>query len=171
MNSLEEKTIVALRWIIEIFNRNNIDYQIAGGFSAKIYGSPRILNDIDFDVPEKYFPILLSEISPYITSGPIRLLDGKWDCDSLVLNYHGQEIDISGVDTMKMSNLERTKWISYKENYFNNLDMNVMEIAIKVIHPRELLAYKKELDGEHQLIDIQAIEHYLIEHTPQTSSD
>ncbi len=43
----EQKSIDALRWIVEIFNRHNIPYRIGGGFAAKVYGSTRPLKDFD----------------------------------------------------------------------------------------------------------------------------
>jgi hypothetical protein len=163
----EPKTIDALKWIVDIFNKYNIPYRIGGGFAAKIYGSPRPLNDIDFGISEKYFPIILPEISQYITFGPARWnSDGKWDCELITLNYHGQEIDISGTDTSKISNKERTKWIPLADSSTNTLNVNVQGIDVKIMNPRELKNYKKELDGEHQLVDIQAIDNYLNIHKP-----
>jgi hypothetical protein len=162
MKPFEKKTIDALRFMVGIFNKYDIPYRIGGGFSAKMYGSPRPLNDIDFGIQEKNFSIILPEISQYITYGPIRSNDdGKWDCELITLNYNGQEIDISGTDTMRISNKERTKWISRASFPYDTVDMNVEGINIKVLNGVELMTYKKELDGEHQLIDIKAIEEYL----------
>jgi len=163
MQPFEKKTIDALRWMIKIFNRHNVPYRIGGGFAARMYGSPRPLNDIDFGIPEKYFSIILPDIAKYITHGPNRYRDAKWDCELITLNYHDQEIDISGTDTEKMSNKERTKWISLDESS-DTLDMNLEGINIKVMNPIELMTYKKELDGEHQLVDIEAIEKYINNH-------
>ncbi len=160
----DKKTINALRWIVGIFNKHDVPYRIGGGFAAKMYGSLRPLNDIDFGISEKYFSVILPDISEYIISGPERWNgDGKWDCELITLNYHGQEIDISGTDTMRMSNKERTKWISRAVPY-STVDMNVEGIDIKVMNPMELVTYKKELDGDHQLVDIKAIEDYLTTH-------
>jgi hypothetical protein len=163
MQSFEKKTIDALHWIVEIFNRHNVPYRIGGGFAAKMYGSARPLNDIDFGIPEKYFSIILPDISKYITYGPKRYKDAKWDCELITLNYHNQEIDISGTETIKMSNKERTKWLSLDESS-DTLSMNAEGIEIKVMNPVELMEYKKELDGDHQLIDIKAVENYLATH-------
>ena len=158
---MEKKVVDALKWMVEILGKKNIEYQIAGGFAAKVFGSSRPLNDIDFDISENFFPKILSDVSQYITYGPARLNDGKWDCELITLNYHGQEIDISGVDSMKLSNKERNKWIPYKENFFKNVELDVDGMKLRVIHPRELVAYKQELDGEQQLTDIRATEQYL----------
>lgn len=164
MQLFEQKTIEALKWMIGVFNHHNIPYRIGGGLAAKVYGSPRPLNDIDFGIPEKCFSIILPEISQYITYGPSRWNnDGKWDCELITLNYHGQEIDISGTETIKISNKERTEWMSIDKSS-DALDINIQGIDVRVMEPNELKDYKKELDGEHQLIDIQAIENYLNTH-------
>lgn len=161
MKPLDKKTIEALRFIVEIFNKHNVPYRTGGGFAAKMYGSPRPLNDLDFGIPEKYFPIILPEISEYITYGPAHYKDEKWDLEAIALDYHGQKIDISGTDTMKMSNKAETEWIPRGSFPYNTIDMRVEGIDIKVMNPKELLAYKKELDGDHQLVDIKAIEKYI----------
>lgn len=163
MLKFPQKTLDALTWIIDILNKNKIQYQITGGFAAKLYGSPRDLNDIDIDISEKYFPTILPYISQYITYGPARFTDNKWDLDLITLNHKGQEIDIGGIDTLRISNKERTKWISYPDFIFNTLDIEVEGMFLKVIHPKELIDYKKELDGEHQQLDIRATSEYLVE--------
>ncbi|MFA7285382.1 MAG: hypothetical protein WC011_00840 [Candidatus Paceibacterota bacterium] len=101
---LEEKTINALKWIVGILNKHNIPYRIGGGFAAHVYGSSRPVNDLDFSLPGEYFPIIVSEAKDYITSGPKHYLNAKWDCDTLCLNYNNQDIDITDIDTLKMSN-------------------------------------------------------------------
>ena len=39
--------------------------------------------------------------------------------------------------------------------------MNVEGIEVSLIDPRDLAAYKKELDGDHQLVDIKAVKEYI----------
>ena len=159
---MQEKTINALKWIVGILDTYNVEYQIAGGFAAKIYGSPRAVNDIDFDIHDDDFSKVLPEVSKYITFGPARFKNKKWDTELITLNYQGQEIDISGADTIKMSNKERTTWISYEKSLFNTIPIHIEGINVKIIHPQELVNYKKELDGEHQSQDIKAVENYLL---------
>lgn len=158
---MPKRAVAAVKWIVGILHAHAIEYQIAGGFAAKIYGSPRELNDIDVDIREKDFATILPDISPYVISGPLRFNDGKFDCEWINLKYHDQEIDISGTDTLRMSNKERTEWITYPNFTFDTLDVDLEGTTIKVVHPRKLVAYKKELDGPHQLLDIEAAEKYL----------
>lgn len=162
---MQDKTIEALRWIVDILEAHHIQYQIGGGFAAKLYGSPRPLNDIDIDISEKHFQEILPEIKPYITYGPQRYADGKWDLGLITLTYRGQEIDIGGADNTRISNKARTAWSPLPVNFATSVDFVVDGIAVKVIHPRDLIAYKSELDGDHQRIDIEAARKYLESHS------
>lgn len=76
---MEEKTTKALKWMVEILNRPNISYQIAGGFAAKMYGSPRSVNGIDFDIHDEDFIRIVPEISQYIKFGPARFRNDETD--------------------------------------------------------------------------------------------
>ena len=113
--NLEEKTQKALEWITDILDKNDIPYKIGGGFAAHVDGSSRKVNDIDISLSGKYFPVIVSEVYEYITAGPKHYLNEKWDCDTLSLNYYGQDIDMTDVDTLKMTNLEKTEWIDVKK--------------------------------------------------------
>jgi len=159
--SMKEKTIKALKWILGIINKHNIPYQISGGFAAKLYGSSRELNDIDIDIPEESFGLILEEVRPFITYGPDHYVDGKWDNLLMTLKYFDQEIDISGAYKMRISTLKRNDWYYLDNNLNNTNEINYQGMKLKVISPEKLLRYKKELDGDHQLTDIKAIEEYI----------
>lgn len=166
---MEEKTINALRWIVSILNKNNIPYRIGGGLAAHLYGATRPINDIDITFPGKYFPIIIPEISEYITYDLKNYIDKKWDCNGLTVEYDGQEIDMTDIDTLRMSNKEQTKWFQTKDNFrkFPNMIVKVADIEVSLIDPRDLVAYKKELaDQNHmyQMSDIEAVEKYIINH-------
>ena len=89
-------------------------------------------------------------------------MNEKWDCSTLSLNYHGQDIDMTDVDTLKMTNVGKTEWIDVKNiRLFDAIKTDINGITISIMDPRDLIAYKKELGGEHQLIDIEAVQKYL----------
>ncbi len=158
----EEKTINALKWIVEILNEKNIPYQVSGGFSAKIYGSNRPLNDIDFDIPENDFDLILSEVSPYVIYGPSQYHDEKWDAYLMTLDFNGQEIDICGANKTKISNKDKTKWIYAPTDLSKTREIEIEGIKIKVISPEDLIVYKQYLDGVHQIEDINAVKKFLL---------
>jgi hypothetical protein len=160
MNSLDlaPHTFEALRWFVRVLERHHVRYQIAGGFAARIYGSRRKLNDIDFDISEHDFAVIMPEIASYIKEGPEHLNDGKWDGVFVLHNYKGQEIDIGAIETMRISNKSRTAWIPYSTEYVNPVEREIDGLRLSVLSPGTLAAYKRELDGDHQLVDIEAIQ-------------
>lgn len=159
---LSDKVLSGLRWITDILDRNNIPYKIGGGFAAKIYGSPREVNDIDISLSGKYFDEIVLEVKEYITAGPKHYLNEKWDCNTLSVNYKGQDIDMTDVDTLKMTNLNQTKWINVKDiRLFEGVVTDINGIETSIMDPRDLIEYKKELGGEYQQVDIEYIQKYL----------
>jgi len=158
---LEQKTLNALRWIIGIINKKNVPYQISGGFAAKLYGSKRAVNDIDIDLPENRFADILTEVKPYIVSGPAHYQDGKWDLQLMTLNFNGQEIDISGALETKISNKKRTEWIAIPADLSNTIKMNVGDLVVNLTPPERMISYKQHLDGDHQTEDIKAMKKYI----------
>lgn len=170
---MEEKTLNALRWIVGILDNHDIPYRIGGGFAAHVYGANRPVNDIDITLPGKYFQDIIPEMQKYITAKPGHYSDAKWDCDGFSLVYHGQEIDISDIDTLRMSDLELTKWFQTKDHFrmFSSVLTNVDGIEVSLIDPRDLIAYKKHLDGDHQLVDIAAVSKYVTDNDLEVGSD
>jgi hypothetical protein len=165
---MEEKTLKALHFIVGILDKHNVPYRIGGGFAAHIYGSERPVNDIDISLSGKYFSIIMPDILDYIEYELKHYLNKKWDCDGITLNYNGQDIDMTDVDTLRMSNKELTKWFQTKDSFrkFPNVIKEVDGIEVSLIDPRDLVSYKKELaDSDHlyQLIDIEAVEKYIID--------
>jgi len=155
---LEEKTKKALIWITEILNKHKIPFQISGGLSAKLYGSPRSLNDIDIDIPEEGFKKIISEVKKYIIFGPERYIDKKWDLQLMTLNYFSQEIDISGSEHLKIFDSKNNQWLSFPIDFKKVVWIPITGIKLPVISKEDLIKYKSYLDGDHQQIDINAIQ-------------
>lgn len=160
---MEQKVIDALEWIIGILDKNSIPYRIGGGFAAHVYGSNRPIKDIDITIPRKYFEIIMPEISSYIKHDLKNYLDEKWDCFGLTLDYFGQEIDITDIDTLQMSSKDKTGWFKTKEHFrkFDTVPTEIAGVTVSLINPRDLIAYKKHLNGDHQTIDIDAVQKYI----------
>ena len=87
----------ALRWIVLLLQKDRVPFQIAGGLAAHLYGAKRPVNDIDIDVPDSAFDQLLPEVREYIVFGPDRYKDSTWDVHLMTLDYHGREIDLTGI--------------------------------------------------------------------------
>jgi hypothetical protein len=163
MIDMEEKTRTALKWIADILNSHKVPYRIGGGMATFLYGSGRPVNDIDISVAGKYFAELLPVVKDYIVSGPKHYKNDKWDCDTLSLNYNGQDIDLTDVKTLLMSKKDGSGWIRNKEIYekYPNIDMEFEGVKVSLMNPQALLEYKQELDGEHQEFDRVFLKKYI----------
>ena len=153
---MEKDTKGALEWIVGILEKYEVPFQISGGCAAKIYGSPRELNDIDIDIPENYFSKIISDVKPYIIYGPDQYKDNKWGLYLMTLNYAGQEIDI-GSGNAKISTKDRDKWIDFSTDFSKAVKKTFLGLEVPVIPKEDLVNYKQLLDGEHQQVDIESI--------------
>ena len=153
---LGEKEKSALRWIVGILNRHNVPFQISGGLAAKLYGSPRPLNDIDIDIPREKFEEIISDVKEYITLEPKDYKDEKWDLYLMTLNYAGQEIDIGSAD-IRIYDEKSNRWIPFSSRFDKSVWKEIEDLKIPIISKDDLIAVKKHLSGEHQKIDIAAL--------------
>ncbi len=146
-----------LNWIVDIFKKNNIPFVITGGLAAKSYGSPRELNDIDIDIHDKDLYLISEQVKPYIVFGPKKYKDERWDLLLLMLNHEGQDIDISGGDTLKICDARSGEWEVDTTDFSDVEKRDIFGIQVPVISKKRLIDYKSMLVGEHQKIDIKAI--------------
>ncbi len=54
----DEKVDAALGWILRVFKKHGVPYQVCGGFAAHLYGATRPINDIDIDIPRDAFQMI-----------------------------------------------------------------------------------------------------------------
>lgn len=144
-------------WIIDILNSKKVPFRISGGLAAKIYGSPRPLNDIDIDIPEENFIDIYEDVKSYIIYGPDQYVDKKWDCYLMTLNYFGQEIDICGAGKTKITTKDNKTWASLGSDLNNVNYQEYLGVMVPVMPKQKLIDYKRQLDGDHQIIDINSI--------------
>ncbi len=154
----------ALKWIVGILNENGIPYRIGGGLAAHLYGSGRPVKDIDISLSGKYFPVIVPLVREHIVAGPKHYLNEKWDCETLSLSYHGQDIDLTDVDTLLMRDKDDSMWIKNKEIYgkWPDVRKEVEGVTVTLMHPRVLREYKEHLSGEHQEQDRRFLDGYII---------
>jgi hypothetical protein len=148
----------AFRWIMAVLKKHDIPFQIAGGLAARSYGSPRQLNDFDLDVPDERLKEIVPDVRPYIVYGPSRYRDERWDLLLMTLEYKGQEIDVGGGDSIKICDARTGQWVSCPTNFSRYEQREIFGLRVPVIPREELISYKRMLMGEHQRIDIEAVE-------------
>jgi hypothetical protein len=147
----------SFRWIVGLLNELHIPFEISGGLAAKVYGSQRPLNDIDIDIPEDKFDDLYNQVKEFVTFGPGRLKDERWDVMLMTLNHHGQEIDISGAYDCRICDARTGEWVEAPVDLSACEKITIFGIEVPVIARDELVKYKLMLAGEHQQEDINAV--------------
>jgi hypothetical protein len=151
-------TKAALIWITDILKKHRIPFQIAGGLAASVYGGKRPLDDIDIDIPEDKFDVIKTDVVDFITFGPTNFKNEKWDVLLMTLNYKGQEIDLSGAYHTKIFNENTKSWYQLTEDLSQAVLKEVFGLQLPVMPCNKLLAYKKMLAREVDLIDIRELQ-------------
>jgi hypothetical protein len=140
----------SLDWIIN--KLSDIDYQITGGLAANLYGSGREVYDIDIEVSDLDVWRLGFLCEDYIVYGPSRYVDEHFDLLLMTLKYMDQLIDVCGIDNMSIRG-ER-----------QNIDLSsAVDIGdYRVVGLGDLIAYKKLLGRDVDLIDIKYLSSILL---------
>ncbi|MBX3710219.1 MAG: GNAT family N-acetyltransferase [Gammaproteobacteria bacterium] len=156
--AINNKAKEAFHWIVTILKKLNIPFQIAGGLAANIYGSRRLLEDIDIDIPEDCFSIIKDEVKDFIVYEPAQFKDETWDLMLMTLNYKGQLIDICGAFHTKIRNKFTSKWQDFHTDFSKSEVKKCFDIDVPVISMNDLLFYKKIIARPVDLIDVEQIE-------------
>ncbi len=144
-------------WIVGILQKHKVPFVVTGGLAAKSYGSPRKLNDIDIDIHDADFEKIAEDIKPYLTFGPAHFVDERWDLLLATLNHEGQDIDLSGGDTLKICDNRTGEWHIMPTDFDNTEEREIFGLKVPVIVRGDLVDYKSMLQGEHQQVDIEAV--------------
>jgi|APGre2960657373_1045057.scaffolds.fasta_scaffold02360_8 hypothetical protein len=142
------KVLDGLKWIVGVLNRFGIDYQITGGLAAFWYGSKREIYDIDLEVSDSDVYRLSEICREHIIYGPERYVDEHFDLLLMTLKYRDQLIDVCGIDNMSIRGLRQMV----------DLRSAVNIGGYRVVGLGDLIAYKKLLGREVDLIDIGFLE-------------
>lgn len=151
-----KNTEKAFIWIINILEKNNIQYKISGGFAARVYGVDRELADIDIDVLDSDISIIAEQTKDYIIYGPERYKNEDWDLELLTLEYEGQEIDIAGMGA-KIFNHQTNNWYVLSGNFDNVSVVEVFGKRVNVLNIDALIEYKTKLAREVDLEDVRQL--------------
>jgi hypothetical protein len=155
---ISESSHRALIFMIDLFARLQIPYQITGGLAARFYGCSRPLADIDFDVPEERFGEIASLLNDHIRFGPERFRDASWDLLLMTLDYHGQLVDIGGAYDTHFFDRARSEWRPVRANFSTVSYFEYDGRRVPIVNREELVAYKLGLGREVDLLDLAGMQ-------------
>jgi hypothetical protein len=130
---------------------------LTGGAAAKVYGSKRKLADIDIEIPEKFFKIILPKVKKYSIFGPAKYHDKEWDIFLLTLKFRNQKIDLSGSKTEKIYNKIKHRWELQKIKLTGLPKKQFLGVSIPIIPKNELIAYKSKILRAVDKRDLEAL--------------
>lgn len=155
---MPQKAFLALKFLESAFSSRQIPYLIIGGLAANLYGASRPLADIDIGVPDACLPLLSEKLQPYLVSPLQHYQDELWDLQLITLNIHGQEIDIFGVDTIKVFNAQTSAWQPLELDLLHPCIFNYQGLLLSLIPQQQLIKYKQVLRRPVDIQDIRELQ-------------
>ena|SRR3990167_7726856 len=153
---LTETQKQVLQTLVLILNNNNIPFHVSGGLAAIFYGSERDLYDIDIDIYKKDIPKIRKLFKGYIIKDYHNLIDEQFDIWLLTLMIDGILVDISQAEEAYIFKKDGTK-IKMDSNISKARNIEYEELKIPVQDKKELIAYKRMVGRETDLMDIRSI--------------
>ena len=139
--------IHALRWIVKILKRNKIKFNVIGGLAAYIYGSKRMLVDIDLSMSYNNMEKLTKIAEKYVVEKPWNGTSStsQWGGYYMELNYKGIAIEIGEAKNTQFLNKKTKKWERFPDGLEKSVNKRIFGIIISVMPKENLIRYKKKL--------------------------
>jgi len=150
-----KNTKEAFLWIVSLFKKNKIPFQLTGGFAAKVYGSKRKHYDIDFEIPGKYFKNILPEIKDYLVCKPRIYKSSSFQLPLITLKYKGENIDIADADNQKMFVKNKKKWVKTSTDLTDSSKKKIYGIIVPIEPKESLIEYKKAISRPEDIEDLK----------------
>ena len=153
----QRKYIEALKWIVKILNDNKIKFNVSGGLAAYVYGSKRMLVDIDISMSYRDMLKLTKITNEYVIEKPWKLsgINSNWKCYYMELNYKGISIEMGEAKKAEFFNKQSNKWEKFQEGLENSVKKRIFGIIIPVMPKKNLIDYKSKLNRKVDIIDLK----------------
>jgi len=144
-----------LKWIVRILKKRKIRFNVGGGLAAYVYGSKRMLVDIDLNIRNEDFEKILPDVKKYIIESPHFSKSKNWQCYYMEFEYKGIIVEIGGDKGCKMLNSKTKKWQKVRDGLFKPTIKKVFGLNLPLIPKKRLIAYKKKLMRKVDIIDLK----------------
>lgn len=149
------KSNKALEWIVDFLETKNIPYLICGGLAAIAYGSTRQLHDIDLYVSSERYLEVVAFGEEFNSDGPKRLHDANWNVEYVQFFYEDQKVEVGSSDNVGVYDAIGRTWFQKHLDFTNYMDAVVYGRKVRVMDKASLIEYKKKLNREVDIIDIE----------------
>ena len=155
---LTETQREVLRFLVQVLNGEGIEYQVSGGLAAIAHGATRPLYDIDLEIHKKDVECVRTAFREYIIEDWNNNLEGEddqFDIWMMKLEIKGVPIDINQVEEVYL--ISKTGERTLQPSDMDTEAKVVEGITLPVLRKEPLIAYKKILARDTDLIDIEQI--------------
>lgn len=153
---ISEQQKAAIKYLVDLLNKNNIPYQTTGGFASICYGAKRPLYDIDIDVNKRYIPLLQKLLKQYIIDDYHHYQDDHFDIYMIRAEINNVSIDISQIENAYC--LKKGNKFKMNSNIANSCIVNILGMNIRVQDIDELIEYKLTVGRDTDLLDVKEIQ-------------
>ncbi|WP_293268178.1 MazG-related protein [Neptunomonas sp.] len=154
---MSDRVKVALEWLNNLLESQQVAYQIVGGLAATIHGGSREVADIDLYIKKADAAKVLSEVTPYISKPLTHCVEGSWDLEYFQLIYQSQKIEIGLFPGTKIQSSENGSWYELHTDFSASVVKSYLGMEVPVIPIPELISYKRLLGREVDHIDVQEL--------------
>lgn len=142
----QERVRPALEWIVGVFDRCGVPYQVVGGLAALAHGGSRPLHDIDLYAPLTGQGHLLEAIANHTVWGPQHFRDESWDLVFMKLQFDGMRLEIGDTSSQpRYFDRQRNVWVVQDIDFDASERRTVFGVTLSVIPLHQLLDYKAAL--------------------------
>lgn len=144
----------ALEWIEAELRAVGTPRLYCGGLAVLAYGGTRPLNDIDLFVPAAHFQPLVDALAAYIRKPAVRQCEAGWELTYVQFVYDGVKIEIGSDDHPRIQDGASGEWVELGIDYDSAEQRSFAGCTIPVMARDQLIAYKRRLGREVDLIDV-----------------
>jgi hypothetical protein len=147
-----------LTFLVQTLNSEDIVFQVSGGLAAIAHGATRPLYDIDLEIHKEDVETVRRLFKDYITEDWNNDLEGdddQFDIWMMKLEIKGVPIDINQVEDVYL--ISKTGERTLQPSDMDTEPKVVEGITIPVLRKEPLIAYKKLLARDTDLVDIEQI--------------
>lgn len=150
----DERWVRALRRFSDLARDLALPVQAVGGLAARAWGGARPLVDLDFYVPDGRLADVAAAVPELVVRGPERIESAHWDVAVLALSIDGCLVELGGAGSARMRPRPGTPWVAAEVAFERGVRRSVAGIDIPVMPLEALVAYKRLLAREVDLVDL-----------------
>ncbi len=136
--------------LLELFNANNVDYLIVGGYALAYHGVPRYTGDIDIFVrpDERNAKKILKALEEF-GFGALKLTEGDFQIPDKVVQL--------GVPPVRADIITSITGVSVEDAFGGSENGNYGDIPVKYLGRRQLILNKRATGRKRDLADLEAL--------------